>query len=271
LIVYNTMFFNSPIKYNKSNLIEDFEHAGIKKGDCLLLHSSLSKIGWVNGGAVTVITALLDVLGSEGTLVVPTHSGDNSDPSGWKNPPLPEEWWEKFREEMPAYDARTTPTFLMGVIPELLRTWPGAMRSDHPQTSFAAVGPLAEKITAGHALDCQLGERSPLARLEEVGAKVMLLGVTFNSCTAFHLADYRHSPRLEKNRFVATVDGSRQWMNVSDITFDDSDFGDIGCQVIKTGSFKEISVGATHCWTFSIADAISTATTWMEANRNDLA
>lgn len=126
------------------------------------------------------------------------------------NPLLPEEWWGKFRDEMPAYDARITPALLMGAISELIRTKPGAMQRVHPQTSFAAVGPLAEKATAGHAFDCQLGERSPLARLEEAGAKVMLLGVEFDSCTAFHLAEYRHSPRLESNRFMAMLDGSRQ-------------------------------------------------------------
>ena len=172
---------------------------------------------------------------------------------------MPEEWWEMFRKEMPAYDPRISPTYGMSVIPELLRTWPGPIRSDHPRTSFAAVGPLAEKITANHALGCQLGEQSPLARLEEVAAKIMLLGVGFDSCTAFHLAEYRCSPRVENTSFVAMVGGSRQWVTVPDVTVDGSNFGKIGNAVLETESFVDVAVGGTHCWVFSIADAISCA------------
>ena len=53
-----------------------------------MVHSSLSKIGWVCGAEVSVIQALLEVVGEEGTIVMPAHTGDNSDPSVWENPPI---------------------------------------------------------------------------------------------------------------------------------------------------------------------------------------
>ena len=91
-------------------------------GDTPLLYYSLRSLGWVNGGAEAVVLALLDVLGDTGTLVVPTQSSDNSDPANWQYPPVPEAWKPIIRETMLPYDPRTTPTRLMGVIAEAVRT-----------------------------------------------------------------------------------------------------------------------------------------------------
>lgn len=62
---------------------------------------------------------------------------------------------------MPAYHPASTPSRGMGAVPEVLRTWPGARRSDHPHLSFAAVGLHASRITAGHQLADGLGEGAP--------------------------------------------------------------------------------------------------------------
>jgi len=74
-------------------LEKDLYKIGLREGMIVLLHSSLSSIGWTCGGAVSVILALENILGSDGTLVMPSHSGYLSDPKNWKNPPVPESWW----------------------------------------------------------------------------------------------------------------------------------------------------------------------------------
>ena len=122
------------------SLQADFRALGIRSGMVLLVHPSLRAMGWVCGGAVAVIMVLQEVLGATGTLVMPTHSTDLTEPSQWENPPVPESWWPVIREKMPAYHPDLTPTRSMGIIPETFRKQKGALRSAHPHHSLCAYG-----------------------------------------------------------------------------------------------------------------------------------
>ncbi|MEV8345928.1 aminoglycoside N(3)-acetyltransferase [Streptomyces niveus] len=251
----------------RDSLAAELRALGLRSGETILVHSSLSSLGWVCGGPVAVVLALLDVLGDDGTLVVPTHSGDNSDPEGWHNPPVPEAWWADIRASMPPYDPHTTPTRGVGVIPEIVRNWPGAVRSAHPQTSFAAVGPHAAAIVDSHALDCQLGERSPLARLEEVGTRILLLGAGFESCTAFHLAEYRIPAPQANNSFAVMTPQGRSWITVRDTSITADRFGDLGMAFEKECPVVPGKVGAAEARFFSLTDAVAYAVAWLAEQR----
>ncbi|KAF2721959.1 hypothetical protein K431DRAFT_284402 [Polychaeton citri CBS 116435] len=252
------------------SLTVNFRDLGLKQGDVLLVHSSFRSIGWVNGGAEAVVRALLDVLGEAGTLVVPTHSSDNSDPANWACPPVLEEHWQTIRDTMLPYDPRTTCTRGMGVIADTVRAWPGALRSAHPQTSFAAVGPQAEVITSEHALDCALGDRSPLAKLEQLKARILLLGVDFDACTAFHLAESRLSPTKIQSSFAATVDGGvRQWVTVQDFDYTDNDFEILG-RDLREQRQHDVTVGmvgAAKCTVVSFPTVVAFAQQWFQSHR----
>ncbi|MFF4753860.1 aminoglycoside N(3)-acetyltransferase [Streptomyces sp. NPDC002514] len=236
---------------------------GVEPGEILLTHSSLSSLGWVCGGPVAVVQGLLDALGPDGTLVVPTQSGDLSDPAVWRDPPAPEEWWETIRATMPPYDPRTTPSRMVGVIPETVRTWPGALRSAHPQTSFAALGPHAAEITAGHATDCRLGGASPLARLERLGARVLLLGVGYDSCTAFHLAEYRiPGPLVEVGR-----PGPYGWERIIEVSISSDRFAELGHDFERDRPVVRGPVGGADARLFPLADAVAYAERWLPVHR----
>ena len=249
----------------------DLNRLGIAADTVLLVHSSLSSLGWVCGGPVAVILALERILGSKGTLVMPSHTGDVSEPSYWKNPPVPESWWETIRESMPAYDSAFTPTRGMGAIAESFRGRQGVIRSSHPSESLAARGPKAAAVVDNHSLDFPTGEQSPLARMYDLDGEVLLLGVDFLNATSLHLAEYRanYPGKTTKQRGAPiTVEGKRNWVQFQDSEWDDSDFNLIGKDFAdSTGLVRSGPVGSGHGLLMSQRQLVDYAQGWIEKNR----
>ncbi|GAA3345506.1 AAC(3) family N-acetyltransferase [Amorphoplanes nipponensis] len=253
----------------RQSLVDDLHALGVREGGVLLIHTSLRSLGWVCGGALTVVQALLDVLGPWGTLVVPSQTATNRDPSTWAPPP-PQSWWPAIRENLPGFDVARTPSTAVGAITEQVRTWPGAVRSGHPQTSFAAIGARAAELMSVHRTDCHLGEDSPLAALAKADAATLLLGVGYDRATAFHLGEYRvpDPPRRTYSCAVLTPGGERRWLEYEDVVLDDHDFGRLGADFEHdTGLVTSGTVGAANCRLFPIADAAGYAQRWFVRNR----
>lgn len=252
----------------------DLRKLGVRPGMTLLVHSSLKSVGgWIVGGAEAIIMALEDVLGDEGTLVMPAHSADLTDPATWGNPPADPKWWQLIRDAMPPFDKDFTVTSYMGKIPETFRRQSGVLRSNHPHVSFAARGRYAEMITSSHPLSYSLGEESPLARLYELGAYVLMLGIGYEHNTSFHLAEYR-GDWAGKKEVIASApirreQGRTVWENFEDIDFDSGDFDQIGI-----GFERECEGGYTHgtiqnskCVLAEQRLMVDYAVQWLEKNR----
>jgi aminoglycoside 3-N-acetyltransferase len=253
------------------SLRDDLAALGVTNGMVLLVHSSLSSLGWVSGGAVAVVHALEEAIGDEGTLVMPTHSGDFSEPSLWKNPPVPEEWWETIRETMPAFDADMTPTRRMGAIPEVFRRQSGTLRGIHPTDSFAARGPLAETIVTNQAIDFPTGDDSPLARLYDLNGWVLLVGVDYLNATSLHLAEFRADYPSKKTVMRGgpmMVDGKRTWVRFMDYDCDDSDFNKVGAAFSEeTGLVRSGRLGYGRASLMPQRPLADFATKWMSESR----
>lgn len=157
-------------------LVAGFRELGLVPGTLVMVHSSLSAFGYVEGGAETVIAALLDAIAPNGTLVLPTLCQR-----------------DKERRQQ-TWDIAQSPSDV-GKITEVFRTWPSAMRSDHFTHSVAALGPLAAEITSGHATaygrpspwgERAFGHGSPWEKLYGHNALYCFLGVSFRVHTLRH-------------------------------------------------------------------------------------
>lgn len=252
-----------------SSLKADLRALGLKAGSIVIMHSALSKLGWTVGGPVAVIDALLDVLTPAGTLIMPTQTGSNTDPAQWENPPVPTEWWPIIRAEMPAYRPDVTPTYFMGVIPEIFRCYPGVIRSEHPTSSFAAWGQHTA-IVNPHPLGDDLGERSALGRVYELDGQVLLLGVTHANNTSLHLSEHRANFKgkgMIGDGCAMLVDGEREWVMWEHLDYNSDDFERLGNDFEASIGYTPGKVGQASARLVSQRACVDFGVKWLEANR----
>lgn len=260
--------------FTKRSLMADLRRVGLKRGQIVLVHTSLRSIGPIADGAGTLLAALRAVLGRGGTIVVPTFTSWNSttsrvDAANIRG--MTESDIRSYRHSLPAFDPDTTPSLECGWFTEKVRVHRRAVRSVHPQSSFAALGRDARWLMADHDPANHLGERSPLAKLYERDARVLLIGVGFEKCTAFHLAEYRYTPsppHMEYSCVIKTENGP-QWWTYEDVALIDNDFDECGRAMTKVVEVVEARIGLAKSRCFSLAAAVDFAETWLRENRLD--
>lgn len=163
----------------RKDIVDGLRELGLGAGDTVVVHSSLKSFGEVDGGPDTVVDALLDVIGSKGTLVVPTF---NFEPGVW--------------------DHDNTKS-IVGAITEAVRARPDAIRSNNPTHSVAAIGPLADVITEDHEKVDPFARGSALYRALQANGKILQLGVTHTTNSTIHVAEeIAKVPYLERQRNV---------------------------------------------------------------------
>jgi aminoglycoside 3-N-acetyltransferase len=254
-------------------LLRDLRSLGVETGQTLLVHASVGSIGLAHAGASAVVSALREVVGETGNVVAPTMTMENSLTSRAHQKLIakmtPDEVGE-FRRDMPGFDRDGTPG-TSGALGEALRTAAGAVRSAHPQSSFAAIGPDAQYLMADHLRDCHLGEQSPLAKLYKMEPFVLLLGVGYEACSAFHLAEYRYKepPPSKEYSCAVIVDGQTQWVAYKDVVLDDRDFRRIGADLdLDHGAaVKKGYVGNAPSLLIPLVLAVDHAKRWMAQHR----
>nr|WP_203598369.1 AAC(3) family N-acetyltransferase [Streptomyces sp. SID7909] len=218
-----------------------FEALGVPVGATVVVHASLSAFGRVDGGVATVLGALRDRLGPQGTVVVPAFTGDAV------RDPHPGAGADADRSGVPLFHDRL-PT-LMGALPTAVLADPQRLRSTHPQASVAALGPLARDITARQPLAYAVGPGSPFDRLHELGAHILLLGVGHNRNSFLHYAESLiPNHRRKLRRFPYIVEGERVWVEVPDVGDDNGrHFPGVGAEAEDAGLVRVGAIGAAEC------------------------
>jgi aminoglycoside 3-N-acetyltransferase len=224
-----------------------------------------------------LLRSLRAVIGPEATLVVPAQTTNtclSSRAFRAATAGLDRQELARYEATVPAFDPASTPSSGMGVFAEHVRTTPRSARSHHPLASFAALGPRAAECMARHDVDCHLGERSPLGWLYQAGAAVLLLGVGYAACTAFHLAEYRlPEPRARRRyRCVVSADGVRRVSEFTDIALYADDFEGLGSSFDREPSVRRGRVGsAADCRLLSLRSAVDFAVSWPPFGRRRVA
>lgn len=263
----------------RSQLAREVAELGLESGGVTMVHCRMSALGHVVGGAETAVRSLLDVLGPEGTIMAYT---------GWQDGPpddfdaLDEESRRIYVEEHPAYDPRVALSSRdHGRLPEALRTWPGSCHSGHPEAGVAAVGPLAEVLTAEHPYDDAYGAGTPYARLVQQAGQVVILGAPLDTVTLVHhaeaVAEIPGKRRVDYGMPI-TVDGERVWRAFSDIdtgegtlpyenVLGEEDYVEhIARSALVAGVGWSGPVGETTAHLFDARGLIYYAVSWIERN-----
>jgi aminoglycoside 3-N-acetyltransferase len=262
----------------RSELIGQLRGLGVESGGIVMVHCSLSSLGNVVGGADTVVTGLLELLGPLGTLVAMT---------GWEHDAYDLDEWppalqDAYRRDPPAFDPEVSQAAReYGRLPERIRTWPNARHSSHPECRFSALGARAEWITADHPLDHPYGPGSPLAKLVDDGGSVLMLGAPLETITLLHLAEE-----------LAQVDGKKvvhyscpintasgvEWISVEDIDTSNGAFpyervvGErdsfevIAAEALRAGVGTSGAVGTSTSHLFPAVELVRFAVSWIESH-----
>lgn len=152
--------------FTKEAIVKNLIEIGIQKGDSVLVHSSLSRIGHLSEGPKTFIEALIETVGAEGNILMPTSPNNV--------------YQLNYIQHTPNFDVLNSPS-KTGAITEYFRTYPGVVRSLHPTEPVSAYGPLAEYFTKDHFNQLTpYNANSPFFRVSEVGGKILYVGVTLS-------------------------------------------------------------------------------------------
>ncbi len=226
-----------------------------------MVHAGLRKIGPVVGGAATIVQAMLDCVGPAGTLAAYVDF---------------EPYYAEDDPEIPVFDKRIAPAARdHGVLHETMRTWPGAMRSDHPDAGVVAIGAMAEQLTADHPFQYGYGEGSPFEKIVEAAGQVLMIGAPLDTITLLHYAEHKAripEKRVYRYRRLMPAPEGSEW-----IDFEEFDTGDPVHESLPVNCFEQIAldflaagkgsrgpVGQAEAFLFNGRELVEFGIAWIE-------
>jgi aminoglycoside 3-N-acetyltransferase len=257
---HSRVAYHQKMAVQLASIRESLSALRITTGHVVMVHASLRSIGPVVGGAAALIQAILDAIGPSGTLVAYVD-------------------WEPFFEdsdvEVPVFNKRTASAARdHGVLHEVLRTWPGALRSDHPDAGIAAIGAEAGDLTEEHPFQYGYGPGTPFEKLS-TRAKVLMLGAPLDTITLLHYAEHMArlpAKRIHRYRRLMPTHNGSEWMEFEE--FDTAEpvhpklppncFELIARDFIASGGGVQAPLGDATCHVFEGRELVPFAIAWLE-------
>jgi len=230
--------------FTEGELAAQLTALGVRYGGVLLVHTSFRAVRPVVGGPLGLVSALRRALGRAGTLVMPTMTDGES-----------------------VFDPSSTPTSGMGITAETFWRQPGVVRSTHPGGSFAAAGPLAERICAPQPLTPPHGADSPPGRVHELAGQVLLLGVTHGESTVLHVAESLAGvPYSVEHPCIVEVNGAPQSVMIAETDHCCRGFWQLDGWLRARGLQREGRVGNAEARLVEARDLVSVALEHLRAD-----
>lgn len=250
----------------RNDLIQQLRALGVKRGDGLFVHSALGQIGHVIGGPRGLIEALLEAVGDQGLIGMPGFSRDAYDPTSFIDSNLSLQDRHRIRSQVPGFDPERSNVRQNGAVPEAFRSWPGIVRSNHPTSSVLLLGRDAQGYAAKHdPHDWATGPKTPWARLKDRPAmKILLIGVGWDRCSAFHAAESAAAHRRSVMRDIRHG-ANGAWIQAPDVADDLGRlFPLVGEAWEATGAVVTGKVGNAYCRLTDYGALLSFATDWID-------
>lgn len=250
----------------KKQLIEQFKKLGIKQGDLIEVNSIVDPFGYVVGGSQTIIDALIETVGYNGTILMQLKIAENSEPSTWTKPKVHPLYVQDIRNKLPAFDCYASNGKSDSLVDNLRRR-KNVVISKHPSFPYVALGKYSKMLCNYHSLNFANSMESPAARFYELKGKILLLGSDYSSSNVVHLAEYYgdYAP-LQVNCAMVDDDGIDTYKKYLDICSDNTLQFKIGKILENKGYIKKHTIGNSECCLYDCQVAIDTTIKYIKEN-----
>ncbi|QEE26802.1 aminoglycoside 3-N-acetyltransferase [Terriglobus albidus] len=248
------------------------EAIGMAPGDAVMVHAALRSVGPMINGPDTLIDAIQDVVGPDGTLLSYVDWNPQYEDAADSEGRVPEE----LKADIPPFDPkRSRASRDYGAFAEFVRTSPGALRSGNPGASIAAIGGNAAWFTTNHPLQYGYGAGSPFARLVEIRGKVLMAGAPFDTMSILHHAEHMaHIPgkRIRRIEVPLLINGKTEWRMIEEFDtadpvvegLDENYFAAIVAEFLTDGRGSAGAIGSASSILVPAADIVAFAVQWLE-------
>ena len=255
----------------KKDLKKIFKKVGVKTGMKVMVHSSLSKLGYIVNGAEDVIDALLEIVSlKKGTLFIPTHSSQLTNPIHWKIGKFSKKEKEKIKKNMNFFNEKKTIPANRGLISKMILNYKEVKRSFHPLNSTACLGNKSKYYTSNHSLHRPEGFQSPIGKLYKDKGYILLIGVNFDKITALHLAEAiinNNFPEKYQPEILVKIKNKRKFIKLKYYDNRPKNFKRIYNTIKKKGALKELKINDCNIMLIQLSPLINEAVKKIKNNK----